>query len=390
GLSLKATRNFTRLDQLRVWLGKGLQVERLHPDLADVYGDSNSKGASNLFTDLMYYLLTDHMGGAGALLGMTSDNPVLVDKQELINTSKFLETQKLFFNGPIVERTNLRQFIQSVAPFFLCSFVISDGKYSLKPALPAMSGGSFNTGPIQPEQFFTAGNILEDTLKIEYLGAEERRPFKAVVRYREERKNKLPQERTVIVRNKKNSEYLDKGLEVLPHEQFDLTQFCTSKDHAVKVARYFLALRRLVTHTISFSTTVEGLAIQAGSYIKVVTESSPYSGANTGTVSSTGVVTSASDLDDDIYFVDYYKGGNDDILSDDMQITNGRVEATKFHGAVFSVRNTTVSQNIYVVEQLTFSQEGTVDIVASEHPCDDEGKSLMVAAMINEEEVRVL
>ena len=390
GLSLKATRNFTRLDQLRVWLGKGLQVERLHPDLADVYGDSNSKGASNLFTDLMYYLLTDHMGGAGALLGMTSDNPVLVDKQELINTSRFLETQKLFFNGPIVERTNLRQFIQSVAPFFLCSFVISDGKYSLKPALPAMSGGSFNTGPIQPEQFFTAGNILEDTLKIEYLGAEERRPFKAVIRYREERKNKLPQERTVIVRNVKNAEYLDKGLEVLPQEQFDLTQFCTSKDHAVKVAKYFLALRRLITHTISFSTTVEGLAIQAGSYIKVVTESSPYSGANTGTVSLTGVVASVSNLDDGMYFVDYYKGGNDDILSADMQVTNGRVEATEFHGAVFSVRNTTVSQNIYVVEQLTFSQEGTVDIVASEHPCDDEGKSLMVAAMINEDEVRIL
>ena len=37
-----------------------------------------------------------------------------------------------------------------------------------------------------------------------------------------------------------------------------------------------------------------------------------------------------------------------------------------------------VSQNIYVVEQLTFSQEGTVDIVASEHPCDDRDRSLLV------------
>lgn len=390
GLSLKATRNFTRLDQLRMWLGKGLRVERLHPDRTATYGDSDVNGPSNLFTDLIYYMMTDQMGGAGALLGMTSDTPVLIDKDDLIATSRFLEVQKLFFNGPIVERTNLREFIASVAPFFLCNFVIADGKFSLKPALPTHDSGSFNDGPVPIEQLFTAGNILEDTLEIEYLSAEERRPFKAVVRYREERKNKLPQERTVVVRNKKNDQYLDKGLELLPHEQFDLTQFCTSKDHAVKVAKYFLALRRLITHTISFSTTVDGLAIQAGSYIRVITESSPYSSANSGTVSSTGAVTSVTELADGMYPVDYYRGGNDDVQTGEMQITGGTVAATEFHGVVFSVRTTTVSQNVYVIEQLTFSQEGTVDIVASEHPCDDDRRSLLVAAMLNFDEVEII
>ena len=390
GISLKATRNFTRLDQLRVWLGKGLQVERLHPDKTAAYGDSNENGPSNLFTDLVYYMMTNQRGGAGALLGMTSDDPILIDRPGLISTSRFLETQKLFFNGPIVERTNLRQFIASVAPFFLCNFVITDGKFSLKPALPTHDSGSFDDGPVTIKQIFTAGNILEDTLQIEYLSAEERRPFKAVVRYREERKNKLPQERTVVVRNKKNKEYLDKSLELLPHESFDLTQFCTSKDHAVQVGKYFLALRRLVTHTISFSTTVDGLAIEAGSYIRVITESSPYSSANTGTVSSTGVVTSVVDLADGMYNVDYYKGGSDDVQTDkNMRIANGTVSATEFHGAVFSVRNTTVYKNVYVIEQLTFSQEGTVDIVASEHPCDDDRKSLLVAAMLNTDEVSI-
>ena len=390
GLSLKATRNFTRLDQLRMWLGKGLRVERLHPRKTAAYGDSGESGPSNLFTDLIYYLMTDHTGGAGALLGMTSDDPVLINKQDLIDTSKFLETQKLFFNGPIVDRTNLRQFIASVAPFFLCNFIIADGKFSLKPALPTKASGSFNDGPVKIEQIFTAGNILEDTLEIEYLSAEERRPFKAVVRYREERKNKLPQERTVEVENVKNAQYRDKGLEFLPREQFDLTQFCTTKDHAVKVGKYFLALRRLVTHTISFSTTVDGLSIQAGSYIRVITESSPYSGANTGTVSSTGVVTSVSDLPDGTHNVDYYKSyGGDDVQTDKMRVAGGRVADTKFHGSVFTVKNLTVSQNVYVIEQLTFSQEGTVDIVASEHPCDEKFKSLLVAAMLDNDEVLI-
>jgi len=147
----------------------------------------------------------------------------------------------------------------------------------------------------------------------------------------------------------------------------------------------------LVTHTISFSTTVDGLDIQAGSYIRVITESSPYSSANTGTVSSTGVVTSVVDLPDKMYNVDYYKGGDDDVQTDEkMEISNGMVSATEFHGAVFTVRNPTVSLNVYVIEQLTFSQEGTVDIVASEHPCDDDRKSLLVAAMLNADEVEII
>ena len=91
-----------------------------------------------------------------------------------------------------------------------------------------------------------------------------------------------------------------------------------------------------------------------------------------------------------MYTVDYYKGGSDDVQTDKkMEIVNGTVSATEFHGAVFSVRNTTVSKNVYVIEQLTFSQEGTVDIVASEHPCDDDRKSLLVAAMLNTDEVSI-
>jgi hypothetical protein len=45
---------------------------------------------------------------------------------------------------------------------------------------------------------------------------------------------------------------------------------------------------------------------------------------------------------------------------------------------------------VYVIEQLTFSQEGTVDIVASEHPCDDDRRSLLVAAMLNFDEVEII
>ncbi len=382
GLSLKASRNFTALDQMRCWLGSGLPVERLHPNPDTAYGDASTVGPSNLFTDLVYFLLTDQQAGAGGLLGMDSNRNYLVDKNDLIKTSRFLATQKLFFNGPIVERTNLRQFISDIAPYFLCNFIISDGKFSLKPAVPAFTGGAIDTGAVQVDQLFTSGNILEDTYKLEYLGAEERRAFKAVVRYRQERKNKLPEEQVVIVKGADGSgDFASPGTNLLPEEQFDLTQFCTSRGHAVKVAKYFLALRAYVTHTISFSTTAEGLNIQAGSYIKIVTESSPYSAANNGSVSASGAVTSVTDMPDGIYSITYFKSGNDDIESGSMQISNGTVSNSSFYNIVFTVQSTSVSENIYIVEQLTFSQEGIVDIVASEHPCNTDGGSKIAVAV---------
>ena len=384
GFSLKAGRSFTRLDQLRVYLKSGIPVERLHPKRREAYGDNALIGPSNLLTDLFYYLMTNQDGGgAGALLGQSRKSNYLIDKEALVKTSRFLFANRLFFNGPITDRSNLRQLMMDLAPSFLCNLVITNGKFALKPALPHKSGGSLETGPIEIEQLFTSGNILEDTFKIEYLGAEERRLFKAVVRFREETVNQLPEEKAITVASS-DKEYTQNHVDNLPLEQFDLTQFCTSQDHAELVAKYFLALRKLVTHTISFSTTCEGLSIQAGSFIKVITESSPYSSANNGTISASGVVTSVDELDDGEYNVDIFQTDSEQFESNQkIRISNGRVTQSKFHDSVFSVVDKSVSENIYVVEQLTFSQEGTVDIVASEHPCDDDGASKLVDSILN-------
>tara|TARA_B100001939_G_scaffold347918_1_gene371331 strand:+ start:4 stop:3930 length:3927 start_codon:yes stop_codon:yes gene_type:complete len=388
GLSLKASRNFTSLDQMRCWLNSGLHVRRLHPelsvyDLESLNANGESYGPSNLFTDLVFHLLTNQMAGAGALLNMkeTDTDPAMLNIEDFKETSRFLYSQKLFFNGVLGDRTNLRQYITDAAPYFLCNFVLMDGKFSLKPAVPHMAdSGQINLGPVPIEQLFTAGNILEDSYKVEYLRSEERRPFKAVMRYRQETKNKLPQEKVVEVK-------LPGQEDLLPQEQFDLTQFCTSEQHAIQVAKYFLGVRKLVSHTINFSTTVHGLNLRAGSYIKVVTTSSPYNSANNGTVSSTGAVTSVQDMPDGQYSVSFFKTDSEDVEEGIMEVSNGIVSDSTFHDSVFTVRDEKVSQNVYVVEQLTFSQEGTVDIVASEHRCDDDGVSELAKLVASETSV---
>ena len=396
-LSLKASRSFTNLDQMRCWLASGLKVKRLHPDYDqdtnNPYEDAGSPsfkkqyGPSNLFTDLVYYLLTDQMAGAGGLLNMSKSNDQLIDVDSFRSASSFLRKQKLFFNGVITERTNIRQFVTEIAPYFLCNFVITNGKFGLVPVVPFFEkSGNIKDGSVTISQFFTSGNILEDTFSLEYLRAEDRRPFVAVARYRSENANKMPEEKSVTVYKKgaKNAA----GLDNLPQESFDLTQFCTSKEHAEKAARYFLAVRELVTHTIKFSTTVFGLDLRAGSFIKVITEASPYSSANNGTIDGSGNVTSVSPLEEGQYDVIYYASGSEnDVEEGTMEVCSGRVTDATFHNSVFTLDNKEVSENVYVVEQLTFSEEGTVDIVASEHPCTkDDLKSKLALAIDDESE----
>jgi len=396
GFSLKAGRNFTALDQMRVWLKNGLPVTRLHPTAGHAnsfYGDAATHGPSNLLTDLMYFMFTDQVAGAGGLLGMDGSRSYMVERSDLVLTSKFLEKNNLFFNGPIVERTNLRQFFSDIAPSFLCNFSIVNGKFSLKPAFPVADDGTISVASVQPDHFFTAGNILEDSYKIEYLGAEERRAFKAVVRYRQERANQLPEEAVVEVKGVDGTgRYASPGTSELPQEEFDLTQFCTSKSHAVLVAKYFLALRAHVTHTVNFSTTAEGLHIGAGSFIQVTTEATPYSPANTGTVDAAGVITSVRDLPANLdgYSITYLKSGDEEIETGILIVSedeNGRsmVEDDSYHDILFTLTTSEVSQNIYVVEQLTFSQDGIVDIVASEYPCNSDNVSEIALAVVRSE-----
>jgi len=360
GLALKASRRFTALDQVRVWLSEGIKVKLNHPD-------DSGNGASNLFTDLVYYLLTDTTAGAGTILGSTDD---LINTTDLANTSKFLRQNSLFFDGAIDQPVNIRQYIAENAPNFLCSFVLSDGQLSLKPALPVTPGGDISTGAVTVKQLFTSGNIIEDSFELNYLGAEERELFKAVIRYRETKKNQLPKEVVTTVKYKTSPE-------TESVESFDLTKYVTNRNHARLVGQYFLALRKHVTHTIAFKTAAFGLDLGAGDYIKVVTEASPYSAANNGAVSTTGEITSAQTLVDGFYNVLYYSPASDDVVSGSMQVTNMTTSDATFFNTIFTIESTVISQNIYLVEQLTLDQDNTVSIVASEFPCDDNSVSKM-------------
>jgi hypothetical protein len=365
GLALKASRNFTSLNQLRVWLGDGISVQKFQ-------AGASTPGPSNKFTDLVYYLLTDKTAGAGNIV-----SPGLIDTDKLPATSQFLQQNKLFFDGAIDQPTNVRQFISDLAPFFLCSFVISNGQFSIIPAVPTDSTGLISNEPVQIQQLFTSGNIIENTFSVEYLSTEERKSFQAVVRYRTAQRNQFPEEQTLVVR------WADLP-ESTTVETFDMTQYCTSRQHAFMAAKYFLSLRRRVTHTIKLRTTPYGLSLAPGDYIRVLTQASPYNAANNGVVDSNLNITAVTPLSDGAYTVSYWNASFDDLLTETMTVANGKAIETKFADSIFTIADATVSSGTYMVEQLTLGEEGLVDIVAVEFPTTSSLNSLIALDLLND------
>jgi hypothetical protein len=366
GLALKASRNFTSIDQVRCWLGNGIEVQRFLPS------EAGTMGPSNKFTDLVYYLLTDKTAGAGGVISSE-----LIRTEDFANTATFLEQNQLFFDGALDAPTNLRQFIADIAPYFLCSFVISNGKFSLIPAVPHSPTGAILNTPVQVQALFTSGNIIEGSFSVDYLQTEERKDFQSIVRYRKERKNQLPEEATLSVR------WAEDGSETHPVESFDLTQFCTSRDHAFLVARYFMSLRRRITHSVRFKTTPFGISLSPGDYIRVLTEASPYQPANNGVIDADGDITSATVLADGNYEILYYTSSNEEVKTATLTVAGGKAVQSTLFNTIFTINSPTISSNTYMVEQLTLDGDGLVDVLATEFPTTSTYNSLVAQDLLS-------
>ena len=362
GLKLKSSDNFQQLDQLRLYMQNGVEVERL------IDGDTAS---SNLLTDLLWFLSTNKTTGAGKLL-----NESLIDKALLTKTGRYLRANKLFWDDVIAEPINLRTWLSTQAPSVLCFVTLKNGKLALEPALPFFDSTHLidDQNPVTISAMFTEGNIIEDSLEINWLELEERKMFQAAVIYRKSRVNEFPEQHTLVAR------YESDGAD-LPLEQFDLPHI-TSDEHARMVARYFLALRKYQTHTITFRTLPWGLNLEAGKFIRVASEISPYRPDNNGIITADGEVISVTALADGNYNVYYWERQNTEVQEAVLNIKNGR--ATDLFNSVFSLKESAASsEEIYQIEALDIDQEGIVTIKASNYAVDAEGRSKLAIDVLD-------
>jgi hypothetical protein len=231
--------------QVHLFIRGGMAVTRIYDSVT---------GPSDNFADLVKWLLVN-----------TSRVPAaMIDDAALLAAATFLEVNGFTCNIEIRESTNYSDLAARLAPYFLLAESNAGGKRGLRPLLPVTAGGAIKTTAITAEYTFTEDTVLPGTLEINYLSLADRQPFVAQVIWRQQLESDIGIIRTAEVRYSGTAE-------TGPYESHDLSTFCTSEDHAVKVGAYILAKRLYTTHTIRFAARPQehNTLISAGDIIRV-------------------------------------------------------------------------------------------------------------------------
>lgn len=210
--------------QVHCFIRGGMHVIRLNDAV---------EGPSDSFADLVYWMLSNSGRVPNAL----------IDTDALTAADLFLEENGFTCNCWITESQNYADLLAKWAPYFLLGDSNNGGKRGLRPLLPVTETGAINTGAISWKYAFNEDTILPGSLEIQYTSLADRLPFVAQITWRQQLEDDFGIIRTAEVRYSGTAE---SG----PYESHDLSAFCTSEDHAVKVGAYLLAKRVYTTHTI--------------------------------------------------------------------------------------------------------------------------------------------
>jgi hypothetical protein len=349
GVNINSSVEWQQFSQFSCYVTGGKTCRQLRSSLA--------VGATHLLPDIVLDLMTNSTYGRGDLI--TDD---MVNFTEFTAAANWCYSRKYFFDGVIADKINIRQWCADVAATHLLIFGESDGKFFLRPAL------QFDAVAITG--LFSAGNIVENSFKLQYFDPEERDPIQISVRYREERASTnldnpgmFPTVREVLVRESSASE-------TVSLETIDMSDYCTSRQHAIDAAKFVVRMRRIPTHTVSFTTTHEGvlMAMAPGDYIKVGMDATEYDEFNNGVVTPEGALVSTKSLADGSYAVIAWNGDSDTTPADTTLAVSNNGKAATPTGIVFTVKLPSTQVRTYQIERITPTEEGTFTIEAVHMP----------------------
>jgi hypothetical protein len=245
----------TTTKQIFIYYEQGVKVDLYSGGLV---GGVYPRGASNQLVDLVMYLFTIYKQADGAA---TADiaSPIFVGN--LTSIAAFCSQYNLFFNGVLDETVNIIDIAATLAPYFLLSFLSLGGQYRFEPLLP-LTGNAIKLTALTPAATFTEDEILPGSFSKSFRAVSDRQDFIAVMLYREANPSEIGIQRT------KQVAFTATALDA-PVEQFDMTDFCTSADHAAIYAKYELSKRKFSTHSISFQTALITTGLKPTDVIKI-------------------------------------------------------------------------------------------------------------------------
>lgn len=213
-------------DQVRCFVRNGVHVESVL---------TGATGSSNNFADLALHLVRKS--------GRVPDR--LVDFDSFRLAAKFTEANQLFFNGVISAPVNLREYLQRVAPYFLLKFAQVDGRFALLPVVQTKIDGAIDGDPLTPRFELSATSIVSSGLRWNYVPASQRQDIIALVSWRNQSSATYSVSNVAEVRYAATPTYA-------PTERHDISDFCTSSNHATMFGKYLLATKKHITHTVDF------------------------------------------------------------------------------------------------------------------------------------------
>ena len=383
GMTIAASRDFSNLSDVSAYFTKGIQVERLTEmtgggiETDTLPGRPDGNDSTNLFPEIAYDLLTNKVRGAGELVGRGE-----VHEGKMREAARFCQANNFLWDGVVSDAANIRDFIYEQAVYCLLDFTIIGGMFALVPTVPYKSDytidreASVSNGRLLVRALFTDGNMRN--YKTTFLASAERENFVAEVKYREERLNGFPEMKSFRIRladidNDDRNEFTTNDTV----EVFDLTQFCTNRQHAIDFAKFALLVRERIDHAVVFETTPDCIASLApGQYIRVasaITHNSQASRINVGCITTSGVVQ-GQQLGG-TFEIYYWKPAQREVQRGRMVVgTDGKVTDTALHGSLFSVVTDSVDDpKIYKLESISLTEDGMVEVAASYQPLTDQG-----------------
>ena len=358
-LRLASSKEWNSFSQFSAYIKQGIRVQRLIDDTI---------GATNLFPEIVYALLTENRFGLADSIGVSA-----VDKDRMTIAAKFCEANHFYWDGVITDKQNIREFVYQNAVFNLLDFTILGGKFSLFPSVP-YNADTFTikrTSKPHVRALFTDGNTRN--LKVSFLSPEERQNFIGTVYFRKEIPNGFSETLSKTFTTSTDDESIVQ--EKFPIEVFDMSDFCTNESHAVEFLKHALMIRKTVDHGIKFETTPQAaLGLKPGNYIRFISEATHTSRFENGVISPDGLVQSVGNSplsDTPIY---YWKPGTQEVKEAKLTvIDNGTTTDSNLFGAVFTVKQTSESNRLYKVESITYTDEGLIEVSASHAPLLSDG-----------------
>ncbi len=210
--------------QVHAFVRNGMKVTRILDD---------TEGSSNNVIDLALYLIRESSRFPEAML----------DLPQMEAAANFCDTNGFYYNGIFQESINLEEWLETIGNDFLLRLGDRNGKRGFRPRLPINGDYTIKTTAVDWEYTFTEDHILPDGFEISYIPLAERKPICAQVLWRQQPDDDLGLIRTAEVRY--DGEAADG-----PFEQYDLSSFCASENHAVKVGAYRISRRAHITHTL--------------------------------------------------------------------------------------------------------------------------------------------